>query len=452
MPKYILHTGDCIEILKKYQDNHFPAVVTDPPYFLTNKSSFDLTSILSSATKKKNVKGFMNRMQDGGTLEVIVESEVPSQLIPNKVKEKTENLFCHPYQWIKVNGHYIKPENWEEILLALAANIEIPPPRYSQKINVYYEFSKLWAEELMRVMKPGAYLLAFSSPRTWHRMACALEDSGFIMRDNLSRFYLHGMGFPKSHNIAKAMIKAGEDELAKLWEGYGTALKPAYEIILCVQKPTEGTYVDNIKNYGCGGLNINACRIPLNANEGNAECGRFPANVVLEHSESCTGIQCEDECAVNILNSQKGKLKSGKPGKKWGGNTGTAYGKESRKPGSPMHGYGDEGYASRFFYTSKASRKDRGDFNKHETVKPTDLMRWLVRMVKPPKNECILDLFMGSGSTGKACMLEGINFVGIEKEDNYVEWAERRIQDALEEFETSQEAITIANKAKNLFE
>lgn len=282
--------------------------------------------------------------------------------------------------------------------------------------------SDIWAE-CLRVLKPGGYLLAFAGTRTQHRMAVRIEDAGFEIRDMIA--WVYGSGFPKSHN--------GE------WGG--TALKPALEPITMARKPMAGTVEQNWREHGTGALNIDECRVagepwkPHSATglasakfftEGDApvidkaphDAGRWPANLIHDGSEE-------------VLAAFPGGM---------GGNA--------------HSGFADlTGNCSRFFYCAKASAADREDGldgfdikpagalqeradgslgsvtrrrNTHPTVKPTELMRYLCRLVTPPGG-LIVDPFAGSGSTGKAAVLEGFDFIGIEREAQYVEIARARI-------------------------
>jgi site-specific DNA-methyltransferase (adenine-specific) len=316
-------------------------------------------------------------------------------------------------------------------------------------------------DHCLRVLRPGGYLAAFGGTRTFHRLACAIEDAGFDIKDCL--VWLYGSGFPKSRNLR------GEHE------GQGTALKPGWEPIILAQKPMDGTLERNVRLWGTGALQIDACRIEVTDVAYKRNCsgdrgqnqvtgrtnlgfmrtvgggqasdkGRWPANVSI------------DEEAAAMLDAQTGNLKSGKPGTiRKGVNTGTAYGAESRPPGTPMTGFGDEGGASRFYYCSKVSRVERdlgceglpelplnwsagdqnpGSFqsegtkkaarNNVPTVKPVALMRWLCRLVTP-RGGTVADPFMGSGSTGMAALLEGLDFIGIEQEAGAFEIASARI-------------------------
>lgn len=335
---------------------------------------------------------------------------------------------------------------------------------------------QLW-KEVLRVLKPGGHLLSFSHSRTYHRQAVAVEDAGFEIRDQI--MWIYGSGFPKSHNIGKAVDKVlgNEREVVGVngtmnnhrgngehmmrsssgvdarpreenivtkgnspYEGWGTALKPAHEPIVMARKPFKGTVANNVLEHGTGGINIDGCRVGdiiqdtsknrrdasvhkttifqsglKNDGGGETTQGRFPANIIF------------DEEAGKILDKQSGIQTSTKWKKKHDDSVGGVFG------GGNMHAgnsYGDTGGASRFFYCPKASKKDRNEgdtTNAHPTVKPTDLMAYLVRLVTP-KGGTVLDPFMGSGSTGKASVREGFNFIGIEREDEYMEIAKTRIE------------------------
>ena len=318
----------------------------------------------------------------------------------------------------------------------------------------------IW-KECLRVLKPGGHLLSFAGSRTYHRMAVRIEDAGFDIRDQI--MWIYGSGFPKSHNIGKAVDKIEGNEREELgelkpagfktaasgyadnkawsgkaskgnsvWEGWGTALKPAHEPIVMARKPVEGTIADNVLEYGVGGLNIDGTRIgnevrttpipstdikddttlfglhpTIQHHREETTLGRWPANVIM------------DEEAGKVLDEQSGITYSGPTNQKvkygggvFGGGNGKVYAANS-------------GGASRFFYCPKANKKDKGD-NTHPTVKPTDLMAYLIRLVTP-KDGFILDPFMGSGSTGKAAVIEEMRFVGIEREKEYFDIAEERI-------------------------
>ena len=377
---------------------------------------------------------------------------------------------------------------------------------------------RVWVQ-CLRVLKPGGHMLAFSGSRTYHRMACAIEDAGFQIRDQI--MWVYGSGFPKSLNIGKAIDKAAgvkgeiigysrgvgvsvEDNNfgginrgavgikqtgidvpiiapataeAKEWQGWGTALKPAHEPIVMARKPLEGTVANNVLTHGVGGINIDGSRVAHQSEEDRASAtpqgkvtsnkmagsapdvdnagrvdvdrpdttlGRFPANFIHDGSDE----------VLELFPRAKGGAYPAKRGQAV--NTSFAGGQETE---GGFRAMGDDGSAARFFYCAKASKKDRNEgldgfepkreadriiddgvggdnprnrsntpkANHHPTVKPTDLMRYLCRLVTPP-NGTVLDPFTGSGSTGKAAVLEGFNFIGIEQSAEYVEIAKARIK------------------------
>jgi len=333
----------------------------------------------------------------------------------------------------------------------------------------------IWTE-VLGALKPGAHLLSFFGSRTYHRGAIPIEDAGFEIRDQL--MWLYGSGFPKSHNIGKAVDKLHGNERevvatvdvghdmrsgnyktgsgnrmiadvtkgASEYEGWGTALKPAHEPIVMARKPFTGSVANNVLEYGTGGINIDECRV---------DGGRFPANLMHDGSEVVGDIFPKNKKS-GVMGDNKQYKGFGKHG---------IYGQA--KDDISHKFYGDEGSASRYFYCAKTSKKDRdegldalainqatgggggiGDYlddvnsasgkygsekapakNTHPTVKPTDLMRYLCRLVTP-KGGVIVDPFMGSGSTGKAAVAEGFGFVGIEMSQEYFDIACARIEQA----------------------
>ena len=328
--------------------------------------------------------------------------------------------------------------------------------------------------EVLRVMKPGAHLVAFGAPKNYHRLACAIEDAGFEIRDSL--MWVFGSGFPKSHNISKAIDAAAGAERdvvgvagksgssrscmagdfvggeymktipatdeAKQWEGWGTALKPAYEPIVLARKPlSEKTVAANVLRWETGALNIDATRIETNpeiddprlGGKGSWKTNKAAKNVYeggyagKEIASSTLGRWPANLChdgAQGVLELFP-HIKSGnvKPYAKKTRQL-NCYGKQPET--STFERDGDEGSAARFFYCAKASKQDRAG-SKHPTIKPINLMRWLIRMVTPP-NGLILDPFAGSGTTGAASKLEGFNAVLIERELEYFADIKRRLE------------------------
>lgn len=288
----------------------------------------------------------------------------------------------------------------------------------------FQHWCEMWAREALRVLKPGGHLLAFGGTRTYHRLAAGIEDSGFEIRDSLH--WLYGSGFPKSHNL--------KDD----WQGWGTALKPAHEPIVLARKPLVGTVAANVLQHGTGALNVDGCRVESGKISsaggtrrsggimGKSEAlggwepthsGRWPANVLLDPS------------AAALLDEQSGTLKSGS--RKAGTYAGLGYmGSESA---AFPEVNGNEGGASRFFpvfkYQAKATSRERPEVNgvKHPTVKPVELMRWLVRLVTPAGG-VVLDPFAGSGATVEAALLEGMRCIAIEREADYLPLIEARIE------------------------
>ena len=387
--KYILHLGNCLDSLKGMLDNSVDSIVTDPPYgisFMSKKWDYDVPSV----------------------------------------------------------------EIWKECL---------------------------------RVLKPGGFLLSFSSTRTYHRMTINIEDAGFEIRDMIC--WTYSSGFPKSHNISASIDKKyghpnrgraiptassyqacdvdqdnkltsnpvgpyePKTDEAKQWQGWGTALKPSQEPVTIARKPLDGTVANNVLEWGTGGMNIDATRVPMSDED---------------YEKLSSGIERIREKGGTMGNSWKNSsdLSGANPVNPAG-----------RWPANFIHDGSQEvlelfpdvkGSAARFFYCPKASKKDKeegldnfeeriqaatyGDIgpmegnprkpntghiqrirNHHPTVKPTELMKYLCRLVTQPGG-IVLDPFMGSGSTGKAAILEGFRFIGCELDEEYLAIAEARIKHA----------------------
>lgn len=381
-----IEEGDCRKWLATMPDNCVDSIVTDPPYHLTTgkKGGTGPASVnLESPYGRARVTtGFMGMTWDGGDVAYDVE---------------------------------------------------------------------LW-RQCLRVLKPGGHLLSFGGSRTYHRMACAIEDAGFEIRDQI--MWLYGSGFPKSHNGS--------------WGG--TALKPAHEPIVVARKPLIGTVAANVAAHGTGGLNIDGCRIPSEESTvrkiekshgimhgdsprtiptvGGSDAGRWPANIIHDGSDDVLA-------AFPNAPGQQGDLIGHSRDRKSLGIFG------DMPAARDAIARGDSGSAARFFYCAKASKSDReggcselptkaggmvsntsgqhitrrdgGEpgqrANHHPTVKPTALMRYLVRLVTPAAG-IVLDPFTGSGSTGRAAVLEGFSFVGFEMTPEYVDIAKARIAHA----------------------
>ena len=404
--------GECVAGMAALEEASVHAVVTDPPYHLTDPSrSFRMrangieTSGGDPARSRKST-GFMGKAWDGGDIS-------------------------------------FRPETWAACL---------------------------------RVAKPGAYLVAFGATRTWHRIAVAIEDGGWEIRDTLC--WLHGQGFPKSLDVSKAIDKAAgatreviggkvnnscdgnpckcttdngrygktvhspATAPATAWDGWGTALKPAFEPIILARKPLGGTVAANVLAHGTGALNIDGCRVEgpkpdttrgasVNASSMAAPLGgqgrilddgkgRWPANVVLDESQAAA------------LDEQSGDRPGDNPNRKPRQNTAEAHNRTVSMGRATEDwtttGHADIGGASRFFYVAKADASERPRVNgtAHPTVKPLDLMRWLVRLVTPPGGT-VLEPFAGSGTTVEACIVEGFQCIAIEREADYLPLIRQRI-------------------------
>lgn len=304
--------------------------------------------------------------------------------------QSVDAVVCDPPYGINFQG-----ERWDGRAIRDTAKRSSPDRRLSSG-EAFEAWTREWGQECLRVLKPGALLLAFGSPRTWHRLATGLEDSGLELRDTL--MWLYGTGMPKSRRLPN---------------GTGTALKPAWEPILLCRRSPAGTIEHAVEQYGTGVLNIDGTRVD----------GLWPANLTLTHSPACDENGCAGDCPVQAVDITADR---------------------SRAPSGPR------AQVSRLFYSPKVSRRERdagcealpaqelnlfpraqgrtpaAARNAHPTVKPIALMRWLVRLVAPPDG-LVLDPFCGSGSTGIAAVLEDRQFVGIEREPSYVKIARARI-------------------------
>lgn len=397
-----LYAGDCREMLAMLPDKSVDSCVCDPPYHLTSivkrfgGENASPAKVGKTGAYARASAGFMGKQWDGGDVAFQVET---------------------------------------------------------------------WAA-VYRVLKPGAHLVAFSGTRTYHRMACAIEDAGFEIRDQLA--WCYGSGFPKSHDVSKAIDRAAgaerevtkggntkarefsgkfdgacsstrerrdmpATEEAEQWEGWGTALKPAWEPIVLARKPLIGTVAENVLQHGTGALNIDGCRVEGGAKKWESPrggiclpdaaaraalvdnpLGRWPANLVHDGSE-------EVLAAFPIAGGQKGGGSGGEPSSL----VDNVYGDRKRVPFGILRD-DDWGSAARFFYTAKADSDDRLG-SKHPTVKPLDLMQWLVRLVTP-RGGVVLDPFAGTGTTGEAAWREGMRAILIEREAEYITDIERRME------------------------
>lgn len=469
-----LYHGDCLDVLRELPDTSVDAVVTDPPYGI----------------------GFMGHQWDQ-----------PGEFGPLS------------------SGH-----GGSNISFGGAPHPAMEAGRYDLSASANQRFQAwctAWATECLRVLKPGGHFVSFGGSRTWHRLASAVEDAGFEVRDSIA--WLYGSGFPKSLNVSKAITGTqlghggnsgairratmGDDYAesgrqgnrdgagrrdtglnahtlpltpdAARWQGWGTALKPAFEPIVVGRKPLAGTVAANVLAHGTGALNIDGCRVdggsrPLvvsdrrignevygdglqgsRAVDGGTTLGRWPTNVVL------------DETQAAELDRQTGVLTSGaNPTRRGSDKFRDAYGDfKGQEDCIPARG-ADSGGASRFFptfawdrcdvcgedlagwhrdardehvlghegkplptfrYEAKAptSERPRDGEVAHPTVKPLDLMRWLVRLVTPPDG-IVLEPFAGSGTTAEACVIEGFRCIAIEREADYLPLIVQRLTKPIE--------------------
>jgi site-specific DNA-methyltransferase (adenine-specific) len=408
--------------------------------------------------------------------------------------------------WVEALDAWIRhqPKDWREMADARTRLMESrqytehgkcagPPAR-----REFVAWMTQVAKEMLRVSKPGSHALVWSLPRTSHWTATALEKAGWEIRDCIA--HITGQGFPKSLDASKAIDchlgaegkrkfknknpadrpyckTRGETSTgwqspprppkthsatkqARKWEGFGTALKPAIEYWILARKPLEGTVAANLLKHGTGAINVDGCRVQCTARpkivgvnkarkfsadfkqgslaDGTTTTGRWPANLVL------------DEDAARALDEQSGISGPVKP--RMGGirpksaKRGTVDFKRGCRATYPVD-RGDTGGASRYFYCAKASRRERGEGNKHPTVKPLKLMQWLVRLVTPPKG-VVLDPFMGSGTTGIACAIEGFHFIGADNVLDYVKIAACRIAAAKTKHRVSIKLRSVKRKRK----
>lgn len=419
-----LFHGDCLDVLRELPDGSVDSVVTDPPYGIR----------------------FMGKAWDGADIENRTERGRTTSPMPEGVGG--------------ANGGY--------------RSIAAEAGRYDQRLTANQAFQawcQEWATECLRVLKPGGHMLVSGGTRTFHRLASGIEDAGFEIRDSIA--WLYGSGFPKSLDVSKAIDKAAGVEFterpaegvgfmrpdgrdgynvtknrldragestpdAQRWQGWGTALKPAFEPIVVARKPLAGTVAGNVLAHGTGALNIDGCRIegePWKAvapNKGGRsggvmgaarehpggephDAGRWPANVVLDESQAAS-LDAQSGVTSSVANIRKHAGTSA-----GNGETLNAYAINEDNEG----GYTDSGGASRFFptfrYEPKAptTERPRDGGTAHPTVKPLDLMRWLVRLVTPPGGT-VLEPFAGSGTTAEACIVEGFKCVAIEREADYL--------------------------------
>ena len=479
-----LYHGDCIEVMRTMPAESVDSIVTDPPYGLEfmgkEWDKFGRGEATSQAVAGMSGPGYT----DGAT-----RLERPSFMGGANPKCRGCGL-------------------WQRGGNPCACVAPDFPNERRARSSAFGAWCALWTSEALRVLKPGGHLLAFGGTRTWHRLAAAVEDAGFEMRDSIA--WLYGSGFPKSLDVSKAIDKAAgvepidtgirsarhgggvvgagssyevaptvpnitapATEAAQQWQGWGTALKPAFEPLVVARKPLRGTVAANVQQYGTGALNIDGCRIdaageayspttysgqnkfllggfdsvdklrsaainddptPDGKNRARAvlakfeswsgkaveqPSGRWPANVVLDEGQAAALDQQSGTGRSTRNRSSDGRTQQAGNHTYGGGHLGV------RDQGNS---YDDTGGASRYFYTAKADGGERITHNgvAHPTVKPLSLMRWLVRLVTPPGGAA-LEPFAGSGTTVEACILEGFRCVAVEREADYLPLIVQRV-------------------------
>jgi DNA modification methylase len=441
--------GECVEAMRALEENSVDAVVADPPYGI----------------------GFMGHEWDQpGEFGALRANGEPGALgsgdLPEGVPASQRGV--HRQRSAPSNGGAMHAGRYD---LSRSANLR------------FQAWCESWAREALRLLKPGGYLLAFGGGRTYHRLACGVEDAGFEIRDRILDLsdrvavecpggelaWVFGSGYPKGRDVGKAIDVEGRApgdfrrREAAAWQGHHTGLKPAHEPIVVARAPLAGTVAETALEWGTGALSIDPCRIPvadvgayahnssgdrgfdgtreearatgIRVGGGSASSeGRWPANLIV------------GEISAAILDAQSGRRRAGGSlnGSEPSAKTADIYGAFAGR--RQFDGYGDSGGASRFFYCPKVSRAERdaglegfaerelswsagesspGTFqspgteravrNYHPTVKPIELMRWLIRLVTRP-GAVVLDPFAGSGTTACAAALEGRDFIGIERE------------------------------------
>jgi DNA modification methylase len=410
-PLATIYHGDCVEVMGELEAASIDAIVCDPPYgleFMGKEWDRLVAPTGGAGFSESSGKPDQREHNAGGTWFGSRKGAAPNYT-------GSPNPSCRI-----CGGSQRGNDRRGGFTRCRCENPDFPNHRLNQA-TAMQQWHHAWARAAYRVLKPGGHLVAFGGPRTFHRLTCALEDAGFEIRDCLS--WLYGSGFPKSKNIGN---------------GWGTALKPAWEPIILARKPLgERNVAANVLRHGTGAINVDGCRVAGDVPQvvqgaedrifGNGKglrsepmlsnpspLGRWPANLVL------------DEAAAGMLDEQSGELTSGVyTGKRNQPKTKHAFGTFNMRDETPAT-YGDTGGASRFFYTAKADAEDR-DGSKHPTVKPVDLMKWLIRLVTPPEG-VVLDPFLGSGTTVYAARALGIRSIGIEREAEYVATAIFRLR------------------------
>ena len=494
-----VYHAKCAELMAELPADSIDAIVTDPPYGLEFMGKEWDRFASKSAPSTAGRTGSDKAANAAGFAQASIGAKLPSY--GGQRPTTSRCLACGKRDQFR-NPHACGAD-------ARWIKEPIDPHSAPPAMVAFQQWCEEWAAEAYRVLKPGGHLLAFGGARTWHRLTVAVENVGFEIRDNIA--WLYASGFPKSMDVATAIDTAndtpgtfGEPKTeahagwiergkmrgddghagwqspwmddpeavdrnarryipgspeAEAWQGWGTALKPAFEPVVVARKPLAGTVAATVLEHGTGALNIDACRTPFTEGEalwspsgtesppstvldGGASgalnvsmsephgSGRWPTNLVLGHAEACDPAGfCVDGCPVAELNQQTGTLTSGgtpprRPGDE--GTDRTVYGDGWTGQDRPAGAGRSRGGGARFFpafrFEAKAptSERPKGDDGEgHATVKPLELMRWLVRLVTPPGG-VVLDPFLGSGTTAEACLIEGVRCVGVELDPDHL--------------------------------
>jgi len=423
-----LFHGDCLDVLRTLPDCSVDAVVTDPPYGLEfmgkdwDGADGFRRSLNAADAGRDNAFGRTSKTSP----EYRTTSKASAGMMPTGYTDGANRLE-RPSHLGGLNPKCRNCDHWQRGGNPCACDAPDFPNERLPRLHDFQMWCEAWSVECLRVLKPGGFMLAFGGTRTSHRLACAVEDAGFEIRDSIA--WLYGSGFPK----------------------HRASLKPAFEPIVMGRKPFGTSLIVNEAKYGTGALNIEGCRVgddvrqaaftslaPAHGNrlgaEGTQEArrgtqgepkeytGRWPTNVVLDGSQA------------DAVDAQSGTLHSQDPATRASKSKTT--GVTEMGTGRSLE-YADTGGASRFFptfrYEAKAPAIERPRHGEtaHPTVKPLDLMRWLVRLVTPPGGT-VLEPFAGSGTTAEACILEGFKCIAIEREADYLPLIIQRISKPLQ--------------------
>ena len=425
----VLHCGDCVAVLATLPPNSVDSIVCDPPYGLEFMGK-----------EWDGADGFRRSLNaaDAGRDSVFgrTSRKAPEYRTAGTGRKGKPGIGARDTEWVSNAG-------WNQFRCGNCGHLfhggspcqcENPQPvRADNRWNLFQEWCEAWARECLRVLKPGGFMLAFSGTKTQHRMVCAIEDAGFEIRDQIG--WIYAQGFPKNDS----------------------SLKPAWEPVCVARKPLMGTVAANMAEHGTGRLNIDECRIEgspsvtrfdpskhdhdgwrMSASGAEVHAksngsGRYPANIIHDGSPEVVAAFPDAPGQQQAVGPEHGAKK-----------TVNCYGDFG--PREQFNPRGDSGSAARFYYAAKADADDRLG-SKHPTVKPVDLMQYLVRLVTP-RDGVVLDPFGGTGTTGEAAWREGRRAILIEREAEYQDDIARRMELA----ENPTKRAAVAKTKNNLVE